>query len=262
MTEIEDMQIQVDYANNLAITLEKKAKNFDKIIGEWKMKVDDITMQLEESKKEGRNCAADLFRSRASYEDLQSQCDTIKRENKNLADEIKDLLDQIGEGGRSLHDMQKAKRNLETEKDELTAALEEAEAALEQEENKTLRAQLELSQVKKEIDRRIMEKEEEFESTRKTYQRAIDSVQASLEAEAKGKAEALRMKKKLEGDINELELALDHTNRTGAELAATIRKWQTRATELQQLLEEEQRAREDTRDFLGQLERKVSKGDS
>lgn len=36
---------------------------------------------------------------------------------------------------------------------------------------------------------------------------------ASLEAEAKGKAEALRMKKKLEADINELEIALDHANK-------------------------------------------------
>jgi myosin heavy chain 6/7 len=38
-------------------------------------------------------------------------------------------------------------------------------------------------------------------------------MQASLEAEANGKAEALRMKKKLEVDINELEIALDHSNK-------------------------------------------------
>ena len=39
------------------------------------------------------------------------------------------------------------RRKLEMEKEELQAALEEAEAALEQEENKVLRAQLEMSQV-------------------------------------------------------------------------------------------------------------------
>jgi len=81
---------------------------------------------------------------------------------------------------------------LEIEKEELQAALEEAEAALEQEENKVLRAQLELSQVRQEIDRRVQEKEEEFDNTRKCHQRALESMQASLEAEAKGKAEALR----------------------------------------------------------------------
>ena len=44
--------------------------------------------------------------------------------------------------------------------------MEEAEGALEQEENKVLRAQLELGTVRQEIDRRVAEKEEEFNNTR------------------------------------------------------------------------------------------------
>ena len=48
----------------------------------------------------------------------------------------------------------------------VATTLEEAEAALEQEENKVLRVQLELGQVRQEIDRKIQEKEEEFENTR------------------------------------------------------------------------------------------------
>jgi len=90
-----------------------------------------------------------------------------------LSDEVKDLLDQIGEGGRNIHEIEKARKRLEVEKDELQAALEEAEAALEQEENKVLRSQLELSQVRQEIDRRIQEKEEEFENTRWVKQPAL-----------------------------------------------------------------------------------------
>jgi len=62
--------------------------------------------------------------------------------------------------------MDKVRRRLELEKEELQAALEEAEAALEQEEAKTARAHLELSNIRQEIDRRIAEKEEEFETTR------------------------------------------------------------------------------------------------
>ena len=51
---------------------------------------------------------------------------------------------------------------METEKEELQSALEEAEGSLESEENKVLRASLELGQVRQEIDRKISEKEEEF----------------------------------------------------------------------------------------------------
>ena len=39
--ELEDMHMEVDRAQQLANAMEKKARNFDKIIGEWKMKVKD-----------------------------------------------------------------------------------------------------------------------------------------------------------------------------------------------------------------------------
>merc|ERR1711971_1132402 len=83
---------------------------------------------------------------------------------------------------------------------ELQSALEEAEATLEQEENKVLRCQLELNAVRQEIERRLAEKEEEFILVKKAQSKALDSMQVALETETKSKAEALRMKKKLEGD--------------------------------------------------------------
>ena len=57
-----------------------------------------------------------------------------------------------------------------------------------------LRAQLEMSQVRQEIDRRIQEKEEEFEHSRKNHQRALESMQASIKAEARDKEETLKIK--------------------------------------------------------------------
>jgi len=62
--------------------------------------------------------------------------------------------------------MDKARKRLELEKEELQAALEEAEAALELEEAKSQRTQLEISAVRQDIDRRLAEKDEEFENTR------------------------------------------------------------------------------------------------
>ena len=65
-----------------------------------------------------------------------------------------------------MHEMDKTRRRLEMEKEELQAALEEAEAALEQEEAKVMRAQLEISAIRQDIDRRLAEKDEEFDATR------------------------------------------------------------------------------------------------
>merc|ERR1712001_763240 len=158
--------------------------------------------------------------------------------------------DQIGEGGRNIHEIDKIRKRLENEKVELQAALEEAEAALELEENKVLRAQLELSQVKQEIERRITEKEGEFEAIRKTHQRALDESQQALEAETRGKGDAIRMKKKLEADINELDIALEHANGSNAEAQRTIKKYQQMIKEAQLTLEQEQIHRDKAREQL------------
>merc|ERR1712004_504162 len=133
--EIEEMNINLDQAQILNNQMEKKARHFDKIVIEWKRKVDGLAMDLDVAQKECRNASSELFRVKAAYE--------------------------------------------------------EAEGALEQEENKVLRAQLELTQVRQEIERRIGEKDEEFMGVKKNMSKAIEGMQSALEQESRGKAEAL-----------------------------------------------------------------------
>merc|ERR1711997_407877 len=255
--ELEELQMEYERVHAAAVITEKRGRNFDKVVGEWKAKADDLAAEIDASQKEARNFNSELFRLKAAWDETTQQLDIVKRENKNLADEIKDLLDQLGDGGRSIHELDKQRRRLEVEKEELQAALEEAEAALEQEENKVLRAQLELGQVRQEIDRKIQEKEEEFGNTRKNHQRAMDSLGASLEAEQRAKAEALRIKKKLESDINELEIALDHANKANAEGQKAIKRYQGQLRDTIQGYEEQARERQEVMEAVGIAERKA-----
>jgi myosin protein heavy chain len=61
-------------------------------------------------------------------------------------------------------------------------------------------------------------------------------MQASFEAEARGKGEALKGKKKLEADINELEVGLDGANRGRAEAEKNIKKLQQQVRDIQQVM--------------------------
>merc|ERR1711936_825501 len=257
-TDLEELSLDYERTHAAAIITEKRGKNFDKVIGEWKAKADDITTEVDASTKECRNYNSELYRLKAAHDEVVEQLDIVKRENKNLADEIKDLLEQLGDGGRSIHELDKQRRRLEVEKEELQSALEEAEAALEQEENKVLRAQLELGQVKQEIDRRVAEKEEEFNNTRKNHARAMESMSASLEAEQKAKGEALRVKKALEGEINELEIGLDHANKANSEGLKSIKRYQAQLKETIQLYEDGARARSQIMEQVGISERKAA----
>ena len=120
------------------------------------------------------------------------------------SEEIADLSDQISQGAKTIHELEKMKKGLDMEKSEIQAALEEAEVSkqfaefshfpvsvvcvknsvtdsissslkwfvglsqgtLEHEESKTLRIQLELNQIKAEVDRKLAEKDEELDNLR------------------------------------------------------------------------------------------------
>merc|ERR1719447_1378803 len=258
MTDLDDTCMEYERVHAAALITEKRSKNFDKVLGEWQAKAGDVAAEIEASQNEGRNYSSELYRLKSAQDEAVEQLDIVKRENKNLADEIKDLLDQLGDGGRSIHDLDKQRRRLEQEKEELQGALEEAEGALEQEENKVLRSQLELGQVKQEIDRRVAEKEEEFNNTRKNHARAMESMSASLEAEQKAKGEALRIKKKLEGEINELEIGLDHANKANAEGLKAIKRYQTQLRETIQAFEDEARSKAQITEQVGISEREAA----
>lgn len=60
------------------------------------------------------------------------------------------------------------------------------------------------TKVRADIEKRIQEKEEEFEGTRRNHAKQLEQMQFTIEAESKSKAEAMRMRKKLELDIGEL----------------------------------------------------------
>merc|ERR1712066_1201457 len=168
------------------------------------------------------------------------------------------IMDQITEGGRSIHEIDKIRKRLEAEKMELEAALSEAEGALEQEENKVLRASLELTQVRQEIERRLAQKDEEFAATKKNFAEAIDGMQMELEGETKGKVEALRMKKKLETDVVDLGVALEHANAANSESQRNIKRIQTVIREVQAKYEDEVRAKSAAQDALIAADRRVN----
>merc|ERR1712015_299633 len=85
----------------------------------------------------------------------------------------------------------------------------------------------------------------------------MESLSASLEVEQKSKAEALRLKKKLEGEINELEIGLDHANKANSEGIKSIKRYQNQLRETIQAFEDEARSRAQIIEQVGISERKA-----
>ncbi|XP_030361688.1 myosin heavy chain, skeletal muscle, adult isoform X4 [Strigops habroptila] len=256
--EVEDLMIDVERSNAACAALDKKQKNFDKILAEWKQKYEETQAELEASQKEARSLSTELFKMKNAYEESLDHLETLKRENKNLQQEISDLTEQIAEGGKAIHELEKVKKQIEQEKSELQASLEEAEASLEHEEGKILRLQLELNQVKSEIDRKIAEKDEEIDQMKRNHLRIVESMQSTLDAEIRSRNEALRLKKKMEGDLNEMEIQLNHANRVAAEAQKNLRNTQGVLKDTQIHLDDALRTQEDLKEQVAMVERRAN----
>merc|ERR1711936_696628 len=98
----------------------------------------------------------------------------------------------------------------------------------------------------------------EFAMVRKNQAKALDSMQAALETEAKGKAEALRMKKKLEADAADLGLALEHAIAGNAETQTTIKKYQGQVRDAQAKVDDESAAKSAAADAKVSADRKAA----
>merc|ERR1712135_23297 len=203
----------------------------------WKSKVEELSVSLDTANSESRAFQTEMYKLRASYEELAEQNATVKRENRNLADEINDLSDQLSTGGKSL---------------------DEAEGALEVEESRVLRLQLELTQCKAEVDKRLQEKDEEFESTRKNHWLAIESMQTSMDVEVKARSEAVRGKKKAEAQASQLGMDCDRAVKQAAEAQKTIRKLQADIQGLHEQSDEDLRIHEELREQYSVQERKLT----
>ncbi|KAM6379397.1 LOW QUALITY PROTEIN: uncharacterized protein MYH16 [Pluvialis apricaria] len=228
---VENLTVDLEKANAACAALEKKQRAIGKMLAERQQKCKELQMEADSSQKE---YTTENFELKSAYEESLEHL-PMKKENKVLQEEMKDLINQPGEGGKGIHELQE--QRLEIEKDELQVALEEAESSLEAEESKLISIQLKLAHVKADTDRRHEKKE--FETTRlnlteccticftglhrNNHHHATESLQASLGTEAD--AEALRLKT-MDAHLTRMEIQLDHANRNDSELVRTLNKLQ------------------------------------
>jgi len=256
--ELEDLVIDLEKSHAAASILDKKQRSFDKILVEHKEKYNETQVELEQSQKESRSLSTELFKLRNIYEESLENLETVKRENKNLQEEITDITDQLGEGGKSIYELEKLKKTLECERNELKSSLEEAECAIENEESKVLRMQIEIAQIRQDMERRLHEKDEDIDNARRNGQRAVESIQATLDAEGKARSEAVRIRKKLEGDINELEMQIAHSNRQAQDAIRQMKDSQSAYKDMHIQLDEMTRSNEELEEKNAVVERRAN----
>ncbi|EGV98626.1 Myosin-4 [Cricetulus griseus] len=215
---------------------------------------------LEEATLQHEATAAALRKKHAdSVAELGEQIDNLQRVKQKLEKEKSEFSRQLDEKDAMVSQLSRGKQAFTQQIEELKRQLEEeTKASLEHEEGKILRIQLELNQVKSEIDRKIAEKDEEIDQLKRNHLRVVESMQSTLDAEIRSRNDALRIKKKMEGDLNEMEIQLNHANRQAAEAIRNLRNTQGILKDTQLHLDDALRGQDDLKEQLAMVERRAN----
>merc|ERR1712142_383006 len=133
--EIEDVMLDLEKTQTHANTLEKKQKKVDQEIEEWRLKCNKIQGELDNALKDGRTAAAEIVKLRTAGEAGDEKYEALRKEHKATVSELSALKDQLGEGVDGA-EIEKMRRQLGIENEELKSLLEETEGSLQQEEAK------------------------------------------------------------------------------------------------------------------------------
>ena len=112
--------------------------------------------------------------------------------------------------------------------------------------------------MKQEIERKLADKEEEFQNSSKQMTKALDNMQGTLESECKAKAEVMRTRKKLEADVLDLETSLDHANIANTEHQRTIKGLVQNLRDVNLRMDSEMQAKAEVQEKLLAADRKVN----
>ena len=76
--ELEDVMIEVERAQSIANQADKRQRQFDKAIDEWKRKCTDMQSEVENSQRESRANAAEVYKLRSQIEESHDTIEALR----------------------------------------------------------------------------------------------------------------------------------------------------------------------------------------
>merc|ERR1719391_29903 len=255
--ELDDANIELDSHRNKVLELEKKQRNFDKILAEEKLNGERISGERDNAERDAREKETKLLNLNRGLEELQAQLDESERTRRQLQAELDDLVNTQGTADKNVHELEKAKRQLEQELVEQRTQLEELEDELQQTEDQKMRLEVNMQAQKTQFERDLAAKEEAGEEKRRGMAKHIRDLEAELDEERKQRQTAVNAKKKLETDYKDLESTMDMNNKLKEDALKQLKKLQQAMKEIQRDAEEAHSTKNEVLQQSKDLEKKI-----
>ncbi|TFJ99352.1 Butyrophilin-like protein 2 [Platysternon megacephalum] len=144
-----------------------------------------------------------------------------------------------------VHELERSKRALEQQVQEMRAQLEELEDELQATEDGKLRLEVNLQAMKAQHERELQSRDDSNDDKKKLLAKQVRDLEQELDGERKQRAQAVAARKKLELDLQEVLGQIDAANKGREEAVKQLRKLQAQMKELWREVEESRTSREE-----------------
>lgn len=244
-SEIEDSNVELEIQRAKISELEKKQRKFDSLLADEKALSERYSLERDQAEKESRDKESKILTLTRGLEDKERQLEEIERDRKQLKLELDELVNNQGTTNKNVHDLEKAKRLLESQLAEQKAHAEELEGDLQIAEDHRLRLEVNMQALRAQHERDIQARELQTEENRRALIRQVRDLESELENERKQRSAALTARKKIEVDYNELQLQLDNGGKQREDLLKQNKRLQTQLKDTMRECEEAKATKED-----------------
>lgn len=161
-----------------------------------------------------------------------------------------------GTADKNVHELEKAKRALESQLAELKAQNEELEDDLQLTEDAKLRLEVNMQALRTQFERDLQSKEEQAEEKRRGLVKNLRDLETELEEERKQRSAAVAAKKKLESDLKDIEATLEMNNKVKEDALKQAKKLQAHMKDVLRDAEDAKAAKEELAALSKETERK------
>ncbi|XP_004381901.1 myosin-14 [Trichechus manatus latirostris] len=243
--ELDDATMDLEQQRQLVSTLEKKQRKFDQLLAEEKAAVLRVVEERERAEAEGREREARALALTRALEEEKDAREELERQNRALRAEMEALLSSKDDVGKSVHELERARRVAEQAASDLRTQVTELEDELTAAEEAKLRLEVTVQALKAQHERDLQGRDEAGEERRRQLAKQLRDAEVERDEERKQRALAVATRKKLEAELEELKAQMSAAGQGKEEAMKQLRKMQVQMKELWREVEESRTSREE-----------------
>jgi len=213
--------------------LTEKLRVTDKSNADLAAKLKEMTNLYERADRDNKARAQEVVKLNNEMDRFRMANETLTRDKGKLEDEYKSLKMELDALKKRFADLDRDNRKLAHEREELARAYKDTDAAKGKALDRVAQLEKELAKLRSDAEKGLAGARDEFESQKKKLIIEIETLSRRLaESESRLKNEVEVIKKKMSVTITELEMSLDASNKSNAQLQNNCKMQATKIMEL------------------------------